>query len=300
MKQFPYVLLTAAFALAGSAAYYSVFGIGKLFSSQFLAVTILAGCLEASKLITASYLHRKWSEIGKFVRVYLTAAVVTLMLITSMGIYGFLASAYQDTARKLDAENMQLELLASKRTQYQTQIAAIRRDKQSLGNNIQTLTKALSNNRIRYTDAKGNQVLNTSSENRKAYETQLAYSTTRLDNISQKESQLMDSISSFELQSIEIKNNSEVAAEIGPLKYLAEITGKPMDVVANWLILALIFVFDPLAIMLLISANKELNAKTKEPEPKLEINPEIVMPEVEAQPVKQEILSYWNKLRNQI
>ena len=92
MKQkiFPYIVLIAALCLACSAAYYSVFGISKLFSAQALAVAIMAGTLEASKLIAATYLHRYWKHINRLLKIYLTTAVCILMFITSLGIYGFL------------------------------------------------------------------------------------------------------------------------------------------------------------------------------------------------------------------
>jgi len=298
MKRFPYVLLLASLTLAVSAAYYSVFGIGKLFSAQFVAVTILAGSLEASKLITASYLHRKWSELSLFIKTYLTIAVLILMTITSLGIYGFLVSAYQETANKLDALDQQVELIHQKETQYQTQLNAIRNDKQTLNQSITQLTGALANNKIQYTDTRGNQVIKTSAENRQAYQQQLQYSNTQLQQVTTKESILLDSVMSLQLQQVELQSNSEVAAEIGPLKYIAEITGKSMDVVVNWLIIMLILVFDPLAIMLLIVANKEL-AKPKETALEPVIDPNITIDQ-ELEPVKQpEILSYWKKIRNE-
>lgn len=298
MKRFPYVLLLASLTLAVSAAYYSVFGIGKLFSAQFVAVTILAGSLEASKLITASYLHRKWAELSLFIKTYLTIAVLILMTITSLGIYGFLVSAYQETANKLDALDQRVELIHQKETQYQTQLNAIRNDKQTLNQSITQLTGALANNKIQYTDARGNQVIKTSAENRQAYQQQLQYSNTQLQRASDKESVLMDSVASLQLQQVELQSNSEVAAEIGPLKYIAEITGKSMDVVVNWLIIMLILVFDPLAIMLLIVANKELS-KPRETVLEPVIDPNITI-EQEPEPVKQpEILSYWKKIRNE-
>jgi hypothetical protein len=297
-----YVLLAASLTLAVSAAYYSVFGIGRLFSSQFLAVTILAGSLEASKLITASYLHRKWAELGLFIKSYLVVAVLVLMTITSLGIYGFLVSAYQETASKMDVLERRVELIAQKETQYQTQLDATRQDKRVLNSSVTQLTTALANNRIQYTDAQGNQVVQTSAGNRTAYQQQLQYANSQLQRISIKESELMDSVMSLQLQQVELQSNSDVAAEIGPLKYIAEITGKSMDVVVNWLIIMLILVFDPLAIMLLIVANKELS-KPKEtalepvidPNNTIEEQPQPEEPQVKAP----EILSYWKKIRNE-
>lgn len=298
MKRFPYVLLAASLTLAVSASYYSVFGIGKLFSAQFLAVTILAGSLEASKLITASYLHRKWAELGAFIKTYLVVAVLILMTITSLGIYGFLVSAYQETAMKLDELDRRVELIAEKETQYQKQLDATRRDKQTLNRSVTQLTDALANNRIQYTDARGNQVVQTSAANRVAYQQQLQYSNSQLQIISMKEADLMDSVTSLQLQQVELQSNTDVAVEIGPLKYIAKITGYPMDTVVNWLIIMLIIVFDPLAIMLLIVANKELSAPR---ETALEpvIDPNITI-EPEPQPQQNTgILSYWKKLSDE-
>ena len=101
-KFFPILVLIAALSLATVAAYYSVFGISKLFSSQAGAVIIMAGTLEASKLIAAVYLHRYWKKLNILLKTYLTIAVCTLMFITSLGIYGFLVSAYQETAYNIE------------------------------------------------------------------------------------------------------------------------------------------------------------------------------------------------------
>ena len=293
-RYFPFILLIASLSLAFSAAYYSVFGLSRLFSSQFLAVSILAGTLEASKLITASYLHRAWKTISGLIKFYLTTAVVILMFITSLGIYGFLVSAYQDTAYKLSNLETIISSLENKQQRFETQLNSISTEKQSVTNNVKQLTDALSNNRIQYTDRDGNQIIKTSSENRKAYEKQLNYSTLRLDELSKKESVLSDSITAIDMKITDLQTSSEVASEIGPLKYISKITGKDMDTVVNWLIIALIFVFDPLAIMLLISANKELANNTQP----------IVEQIVETKPIKETkpapaILSYWNKLRDE-
>jgi hypothetical protein len=301
MQKFPYIILIASIALAISAAYYSVFGLSKLFSSQFLAVTILASTLETSKLITASYLHRAWSTLSNFIRIYLTTAVVILMCITSLGIYGFLVSAYQDTAYKFAALENTVSGYKTKQSRFEIQLKATTKEKETVNKNIQKLTEALSTNRIQYTDKNGNQIIKTSNENRKAYERQLDFSIQRLDQLSQKESDLSDSISAIETKITELNTSSNVAVEIGPLKYISKISGKSMDAVVNWLIIALIIVFDPLAIMLLIVANKELNTpkpvETNQPieQPK-ETKSEQLKPKDNSQP---QILSYWNRLRNE-
>ena len=261
---FPYLVLTAAFILAGSAAYYSVFGLSKLFSSQSLAVIILAGSLESAKLITATYLHRYWSSISMFIKTYMIIAVIVLMSITSLGIYGFLVSAYQDTAYKLENLQIVTTALDSKKTRYVSQLDALTFKTNAINKNIDNLTGALSNNVIRYTDANGNQVIRTSNENRKSYELQLQSSADKLESLSIQESKLNDSISAIDMQILDLKTNSTITSEVGPLKYIAKITGLFMDIIVNWLIILLIIVFDPLAVILLISANKAFDLTVKD------------------------------------
>jgi hypothetical protein len=307
-KQFPYIVLAAAFSLAASAAYYSVFGLSKLFASQATAIIILASTLEISKLITASYLHRYWSEITRLMRIYLITAVIILMAITSLGIYGFLASSYQDTAYRLQNLETIVANQETKRDRFQTQLDAVTREKQAVDKNVIQLTSALSNNQNRYVDAKGNQIVKTDAGNRKAYEKQLDISTQRLQELTKRETALSDSVTAIDLKITDLQTTSTVASEVGPLKYIAKITGKSMDTVVNWLIVMLILVFDPLAIILLISANKALQNK----QPVVEaVNDQITdsvtvaEPETKHQPVYKQrteipqILSYRNKFKNE-
>lgn len=296
-RYFPYVLLITSLSLAFSAAYYSVFGLSRLFSSQFLAVSILAGTLETSKLITASYLHRAWNTISKSIKFYLTSSVIILMCITSLGIYGFLVSAYQDTAYKLNNLETTIKNIESKRSRYQTQLNNIIVDKNLVNTNIQTLTLALSSNQQQRVDKNGNLITTSSSANRKSYETQIQFSMNRLDNIIKQENMLSDSVTALEMQITKLQTTNTVSAEIGPLKYIAKILGTEMDIIVNWLIIALIIVFDPLAILLLISANKEFSIQSTKKEKDVVVQEDIKeTPEEDSKP---KILSYWNKLRDE-
>jgi cell division protein FtsB len=264
-KFFPILVLIAALSLATVAAYYSVFGISKLFSSQAKSVIIMAGILEVSKLITASYLEKYWKVINWIRKTYLTLAVLILMFITSLGIYGFLVSAYQETAYKVQEVEKKVMVQQTKKKRYQEQLVSITTEKESLNKNITELTTGLANNKIQRRDREGNIINTTSGSTRRALEKQLDNSMSRRDTLSKKEQTLSDSISSIDLKVLDLETNSDVAAEIGPLKYVAKITGKDIDRVVNWFILLFIFVFDPLAIMLLVSANKALRPeKTKE------------------------------------
>jgi len=257
MKRFfPILILIAALSLATVAAYYSVFGISKLFSSQASAVILMAAILEASKLITASYLERFWETIHWLRKTYLITALVALMAITSLGIYGFLVSAYQETAYKMQAVDKQVEVQVKKRDRYKQQVLDASKEQQNINTQIIQLSENLGNNVIQYTNNEGQLITTQSSATRKIIQQQLDAQTIRRDNIAIKQDALNDSITKLDLNILDLETNSEVASEIGPLKYVASITGKNIDQVVNWFILIFIFVFDPLAVMLLISANK--------------------------------------------
>lgn len=253
-----FLVLAASISLATTAAYYSVFGISKLFASQALAVIIMASILEISKLITAAYLEKYWKVIHWTRKAYLMLAMAVLMAITSLGIYGFLVSAYQDTAYKVQSVDKQVELQQAKRQRFADQLKFVVSEKQSIETNMTELTKGISNNVLTRTDRNGNVITTTSDGTRRALEKQLNQSTSRRDTLARQESSLNDSITSIDLRILQLQSNTDLASEIGPLKHVAELTGKQTSTVVNWFILLFIIVFDPLAIILLISANKAL------------------------------------------
>ena len=251
---FIYIVYAAAFALAGSAAYYSVFGLSKLFSAQAFAVIIMASTLEISKLITASYLHQYWKQIGILLKTYLVTAVLVLMLITSAGIYGFLVSAYQTTSDQLTVLDKQTAVVKLKNNRFREQLSLYQFEKEQLNQSILDLSKGLSNNVIQYKDKEGNIITTTSSLTRKALQSQLSDSKEQRNLSAIKIESLTDSITKLDLLVLDIESNNDASAELGPLRYISDISGYPMNVVVNWFILIFIFVFDPLAITLLIAA----------------------------------------------
>jgi len=255
-RSFPYIILSASLALAGTAAYYSVFGLSKLFSAQATAVIVMASILEVSKLITASYLHRQWKSISFLLKTYLVTAVFVLMCITSLGIYGFLVSAYQETAYELKNQESKISVLQLKKERYQTSSGDVRVEKESLNKNISQLTAGLSNNVIQYTNSEGQVITTTSSATRRVLEKRLDQTISRRDNLYTMEIAYSDSVSNLDQQMLKLQLESKVSAEVGPIKYVAQQVNQSVDRVVNWFILLFIFVFDPLAIMLLIAANQ--------------------------------------------
>ena len=257
---FVLLMIISTFSVAGSAAYYSVFGLSSLFAGARFEVIIMAAALEVAKLVTASYLHNNWSKAG-WMKWYLTLAVGILMVITSLGIYGFLTSAYQTTADQLGIVEKQVKVIELKRDRFQEQLDYYNIEKSNLTKSILDLRNGISNNRIQYTDTLGRIITTQSSSTRKLLTKELNTAVETRAGINVKLEQLTDSITKLELQVLDIESNNEVAAEIGPLRYMAELTEKPMNVIVNWFTLLIVFVFDPLAIAMVIALNKLLGRK---------------------------------------
>jgi len=266
---FPFIIALSALSVSASAAFYSVTGLSKLFAGASFAVIIMASSLEVSKLVIASLLYQYWDKLNNLLKIYLTIAAFILIAITSAGIYGFLSSAYQETANKSGIVDKQIELLETKKQSFNKTKTQYETEKQSITENISNLRNALGNNTQSYVDRDGNVVTYSSSANRRAYERQLEAALKKDEKLTGKIQTLNDTIISLEVQIVEVSSNSEIAAELGPLKYLSNLTGTPMDKIINYLLLVIIFVFDPLAISLVIAANfafKQLSDKKREPQ----------------------------------
>ena len=254
-KIFPYIIALTALSVSASAAFYSVTGLSKLFAGASTQVMIMAGSLEVAKLVIASLLYQYWDTLNKTLRAYLSIATVVLMLITSMGIYGYLSAAYQETATKSLNADAQVTLLENKKQNFIQQRDLYSKEKDNLIQGITQLQSGLANNKTSFVDKKGNLIQSTSNVNRKSFEKQLDNSNARQSEISAKLDVINDSIFKLDTQIIEAKTNNNTAGELGPLKYLSNLTGASMDNIINWLLLVIIFVFDPLAIALVIAAN---------------------------------------------
>jgi hypothetical protein len=266
-KLFPLLIAISALSVSTSAAFYSVSGLSKLFAGATLAVIIMATSLEVAKLVIASLLYQYRETLPRLLKYYLTTAAVVLVLITSMGIYGFLSSAYQETASKAGTIDAQIALIETKRNNIKEQLDVYNNEKNTINSAVADLRAGLANNVIQYKDKEGNLITTTSSATRKALEKQLDQAIIRQTEVNSKVDGLNEQLFSYETEIVEISTNSELAGELGPLKYLSGLTGIPMDKIINYLLLTIIFVFDPLAIALVIAANfafEKLRPKTRE------------------------------------
>ena len=259
MKLRTVLLGFSALFVAINAGYFSVIGLSKLFAGASESVIIMASSLEIAKLLTAGFLYNYWNHINKLLRTYLILGVVVLIMITSAGIYGFLTSAYQTTSDHLTILDKRVELVITKRDRFQIQYDEYAGEKKSLQQTISELSKGLSNNVIQYRDKESGEIITTTSaRTRRTLTNQLNDNKLHRDKISTRMDALSDSITSLDLQALNVKMADEVATEVGPLKYIAEITGKPMSTIVNWFALFIIFVFDPLAVTLIVAFNVAL------------------------------------------
>jgi hypothetical protein len=281
MKLRTILLGLSALSIAGAAAFFSVTGLSKLFAGAALAVTIMAGTLEFGKLITASFLHEHWGKVNTLLKTYLTIGVVVLVLITSMGIYGFLTAAYQKTADELTKIDRQVEVVELKKSRYQEQLDSFIEERNNLSVSITELTKGLSNNVIQYTDTTGRLITTTSSATRRVLNDQLDDSKEQRDRISLRIEALTDSVTKLEISILDIEGSSELAAEVGPLKYMSEISGLPMSKVVNIFALMIVFVFDPLAISLVLAFNTSLKIDRGETDKKKVVEKRILYDDID-------------------
>ena len=230
-KYFHIWLGLSALLIAGSAAAFSVYGLAKLFSGAFLSVVIMAGSLELGKLVTASFLYRYWKVINWFQKVYMTIATIVLVFITSAGIFGYLSNAYQGAT--LEFEKQSTELIA-----VEERIEQLEEDKSFLKEELSVAISELPDN---YITAK--------RKLREDYNPQIT-------QVNQEILEFKTRRADLEIQLV------STGVDVGPAIYLARTFETDIDTVVKFFIFILIFVFDPLAVMLVIAYNQALMNRT--------------------------------------
>ena len=221
---FPYLVGLAALLVAGSAAFYSVFGLSKLFSGATLAVIIMAGSLEFAKLVSASFLYRYWTKVNTWLKYYMVVGVVTLVMITSAGIFGFLSNAYQGATIEFEKQTATLFY-------KEDRLVQLEEDKGYLKEELSQAVNALPDN---YPTAK--------RQLREEYNPKVLEINTQMLEIKQE-------IGDLKVLMI------ETGVDVGPAIYLARIFETDIDTVVKFFIFILIFVFDPMAVALVIAYN---------------------------------------------
>ena len=252
----PVLIAISALSVSASAAFYSVSGLSKLFAGAAFEVTIMAASLEVAKLVTASLLYQYWDTISKLLRIYLTIATGILVLITSMGIYGFLSAAYQDTYRQLTMKNNATSFLEQKKEFYEKDVIRYDEELERISGNISTLSNARATSiQVRDTSSSTGFRSTISTTELRMAQKRISIEEENRKSVQSKREVAADSLQKYQLAILELENDTEVAGELGPLEYLSGLTGIGMDRIINYLLLVIIFVFDPLAISLVIASN---------------------------------------------
>ena len=279
-KLLPWFLWFCALGLSGTAAYYSVVGLSVVFVGVALPVIIMGGFLEISKLAIATYLHDKWKETYGVLKIYLTLALITLSLITSLGIYGLLSTGFSTNIAKLEIGQKEVKNIEVKKQRFEEIKNEYQKEKQTLDTDISNLRNALSTNTTTQSVDRqtGQVVTRANNANRKSFETQLQLAIENRDKMSGKVDALNDSITALDIQILNMESEEISGNELGTIKYISEMTGWSVKKTANIFILILIFVFDPLAITLVIATNQAFKNNRKEEEdnsPKQEVTPQV-------------------------
>jgi uncharacterized protein YoxC len=249
------LLFVAALVVAGTGAYFSVTGLGILFSGATISVIVMASSLEFAKMVAASYLEQKWKEVNLFLKIYLSFAVFTLMIITSAGIYGYLSNAFQQQSITIQAIDSKVENIQYQTTLLQTDIDGWEKRRNSLTDLRETqearLDRAMESGKGISTTR--NQIRDANSE---------------IQSLTEKIETNRNQISSLNDTILNIKeSNIDIEREVGGFRFIAEAFGVELNSVVKWFITLLVLVFDPLAIALIIAFNK-LMKEPKLPTPK--------------------------------
>ena len=269
MKFRTLLLGLSALFVAFNAAFFSVSGLSKLFAGASLSVILMASSLELAKLITAGYLYNYWEKINRVFRWYLVSGVLILVLITSLGIYGFLTAAFQDTFNMFSANEKQKTFLQQKEKFYADDVARYDEELQRISNNISTLSNAKSQSiQVRDTSVVGGVRTTISTAELRLAQNRISVEEENRKGVQSKREVAADSLQSIQIKILELDTNLEGASELGPLQYLSGLTGYGMDKIINWLILIIIFVFDPLAVALVVAFNNALKVDKGEDDKK--------------------------------
>jgi hypothetical protein len=245
------ILAITAFVIAGAAAYFSVQGIATLYAGAYISVLIMAGALEAGKIVATSFLYRYWHKTNLLLKTYILVAILTLMGITSMGIFGFLTSAYQTSLIEYSQAETQQEFLVSQK-------AILEKELESLTMRVDTLNQSRLSQEQRLPSMSRRSAAPVYEDIKKSGE-EITQSKGRMN-------QIFEEIKALDLQTLEAQKQSGKQKDIGTLKYAAELFGTDINTIVKWFTLAIIVVFDPLAIALVLAYNIAANKKFDEEE----------------------------------
>ena len=223
------LLIITTLGVAGSAAFFSVYGLAQVFSASFIPVVIMGGALELGKLVAASFLYRFWGDSPRLLKFYMSVAVLALMIVTSAGIFGFLTAAYQTDSIGLNQQNERITLYEDQKVSYQRRLDGI-------NTQIEAVPKDYITKRIEL-----------------------------IGTFEEEKTVILDKLTELDVQILELKTTVlTTEAKIGPIIYVAKVLGRDSDEAVFWFVLILIFVFDPLAVSLTLATNIAMRKRSED------------------------------------
>jgi len=232
----------SALIIAGCAAFFSITGLGVLFSGAAVSVMVMAGSLEFAKLVAATYLKQKWDVIQGFNKWYLVSAVVVLMLITSAGIFGYLSNAFQQQNLKLQQVDREIAVYSTKITTNETQIGQL---SAQLGQLSATQGQILDKGKV-------NSRLLRSIDNK---DKQTAQINKKISDLQEQNAKNNDEINKIKVTNLDLEK------EVGGFRFVADAFGMELKNVVKFFIFLIVIVFDPLAVALIIAFNGLIETK---------------------------------------
>ena len=254
------ILALSAFLIAGVAAYFSVQGIATLYAGAYISVLVMAGSLEVGKLVATSFLYRYWKKTNLLLKTYMLVAILTLMGITSMGIFGFLTSAYQSSLVEYSQAETQQTFMVSQKV-------ILEKELESLTMRVETLNQSRLSQEKRLPEM-------SRAAAKPVYE-DIAKAGEEISQARIRMNQVFDEIKTLDLQSLEAQKQSGKQKDIGTLKYAADLFNTDINTIVKWFTLSIIIVFDPLAIALVLAYNVAANKKFENDEEEYIEEPEI-------------------------
>jgi len=272
MFKFENILIFSALLLAGCSAFFSIVGIVGLFSGAAISVGIMAGSIELAKLCSTTFVYRYWGKITKLMKSYLLISIIILIMITSMGIYGYLSSAYTISSAGVRNDKDKIVMVESQRSYLTNRIYQSKLRIDTLNNVRQLqenrLSSALTNDfltrnpiQLRMLQEQTTDLIKSSDNNINEEQAKIQLANTEIENINVK--------------ILEIKNAGNTKKDIQTFQFVADQLGVPLDTVARWFIFIIVVIFDPLAVVLLLAYNV-----TIKPTPENKIIPPQPMPEI--------------------
>ena len=257
-------LIGSIIILAGSAAFFSVYGMAHLFKSQFVSIIILGLGLEAAKFTATVGLHRLWNNLNKFLKAYLFAGVVALSVITSLGIYGFLSSAYTVSKAEYSIDEGKIQNLESIKkkkqevlVQYDDRLKRLNETKKDQEQRLNDAVK--STTMVQIKDKDGDQIVYNDKRAQQTKDKMIEIASKSIENANTEHANLLkeydtvqQEILSLETQILESRQQQAKKSDILTFKFIAEGLGMDLDHTVRYFILILIFVFDPMALALVL------------------------------------------------